>query len=133
MTKIIHKIKNPETKIQLDFYHLSGHCGRGPWSYRPFEVVHHTPMICNMQNSFLWNRITSYGHKRPLYTTWSSEHWQLKGVVDAQESGQFKLCHIIRGEYIKGITRGCNINNWRYPVGGCGTKVTYRRSLYVWI
>ena len=84
---------------------------RGPWSYRPFEVVHHTPMICNMQDSFLWNRMTSYGHRRPLYTTWSSEHWQLKGVVDAQESGQFKLCHIIRGEYIKGITRGCNINN----------------------
>ena len=38
---------------------------RGPWSYRPFEVVHHTPMICNMQDSFLWNRMTSYGHRDP--------------------------------------------------------------------
>ena len=49
-----------------------------------FVVVHHTLMICNMQDSFLWNRMTSYGHYRPLYRAWSSEHWQLKGVVDAQ-------------------------------------------------
>ena len=27
MTNIKHKIKNPETKIKLDFYHLPAHCG----------------------------------------------------------------------------------------------------------
>ena len=31
MTNIKHKIKNPETKIKLDFYHLPAHCGVGGW------------------------------------------------------------------------------------------------------
>ena len=29
MTNIKHKIKNPETKIKLDFYHLPAHCAQG--------------------------------------------------------------------------------------------------------
>ena len=29
MINIKHKIKNPETKIKLDFYHLPAHCGGG--------------------------------------------------------------------------------------------------------
>ena len=41
-----------------------------------------------------------------LIYSWSSGHWQLEGVVDAQKSGQFKLCHITGGEYFKGITTG---------------------------
>ena len=34
-----------------------------------------------------------------LIYPWSSGHWQLKGVLDAQKGGQFELCHITRGDY----------------------------------
>ena len=40
MTNVKHKIRNPETKIKLDFYHLPAHCA----------VV--SACLCNHQGMF---------------------------------------------------------------------------------
>ena len=40
-----------------------------------------------------------HGRLQRLIYPWSSGHWQLKGVLDAQKGGQFELCHITRGDY----------------------------------
>ena len=58
-----------------------------------FVVVHHTPMICNLQDIFLWYTMTSCGHYRGLYRRGAVSIGNSKGVIGAQEGGLFKLCH----------------------------------------
>ena len=97
-----------------------------------FVVVHHTPMICNMQDSFLWNRMTSYGHYRPLYRAWSSEHWQLKGVVDTQGAVNSNYATSPEENTSKASPEDTTSTTEDIQLGEVESRDNYRRSLFVW-
>ena len=98
-----------------------------------FVVVHHTPMICNLHERSLWNRMTSYGHYKAYIPLGAVGTWQLKGGVDAHMSGQFEICHINRGEYYKAPVLDATTASEDIQLGDVELRSTYRRSLYVWI
>ena len=98
-----------------------------------FAVVHHTPMICNLQDSFLWNRMTSNGRCRGLYTLGAGGIGNSRECLTPRRAVSSNYATSPEEINAKGIITQRNIGIWRYPVGEVESRDTYRRSLFVWI
>ena len=67
-----------------------------------------------------------------LIYPWGSGHWQLKGVLDAQEGGQFEIMPLHQRRLLQRHQHMTQHRHLEISRGEVESRDNYRRSLFVW-